>query len=42
MFIFEFQDAECVERLNETGELRRMLKPYKVYIEYKSNIKNGY
>lgn len=24
------QDAETVEKLNETGELRRILKPYKV------------
>ena len=24
------QGAEAVERLNESGELRRMLKPYKV------------
>uniref|UniRef100_A0A182KH66 Glutaredoxin domain-containing protein n=2 Tax=Cellia TaxID=44534 RepID=A0A182KH66_9DIPT len=22
-------DAECIERLNESGELRKMLKPYK-------------
>jgi hypothetical protein len=29
---FHLQDAECVERLNETGELRKMLKPYKVSI----------
>lgn len=25
-----FQDAETVERLNESGELRKILKPYKV------------
>lgn len=25
-----FQDVETIERLNETGELRRILKPYKV------------
>ncbi|XP_049547748.1 glutaredoxin domain-containing cysteine-rich protein CG31559-like [Anopheles darlingi] len=24
-----FGDAECIERLNENGELRKMLKPYK-------------
>lgn len=27
---FFFQDADTVERLNESGELRRMLKPYQV------------
>lgn len=25
-----FQDAEAVERLNESGELRSILKPFKV------------
>ncbi|EDS28311.1 conserved hypothetical protein [Culex quinquefasciatus] len=25
----EDTDAECIERLNESGELRKMLKPYK-------------
>lgn len=30
-FAFFFpQDADQVERLNESGELRQMLKPYKV------------
>ena len=28
--LFSLQGGEMVERLNETGELRRMLKPYKV------------
>lgn len=41
-----FQDAEVIERLNESGELRRILKPYKVItlniltvIHVKSSIK---
>lgn len=29
-FFSFFQDADTVERLNESGELRRMLKPYQV------------
>ncbi|KAJ3630743.1 hypothetical protein MTP99_011921 [Tenebrio molitor] len=29
MFDILFQDAETIERLNETGELRRILKPFK-------------
>jgi hypothetical protein len=32
MFRFEFQNAETIEKLNESGELRRILKPFKVSI----------
>ena len=28
--LFSFQDAEMIEKLNECGELRQILKPYKV------------
>lgn len=30
MFLFIVQDADQVERLNESGELRQLLKSYKV------------
>jgi hypothetical protein len=30
LFHFEFQNAETIEKLNESGELRRILKPFKV------------
>ncbi len=29
-FLLMFQDAEAIEKLNESGELRQILKPYKV------------
>lgn len=32
--LFRLQGAETVERLNETGQLRQMLKPYKVSYIY--------
>lgn len=34
------QDAETIERLNESGELRRILKPYKVSKSKKKNEMN--
>jgi len=30
LFLCMFQNAETVEKLNESGELRRILKPFKV------------
>jgi len=30
LFLSVFQNAETVEKLNESGELRRILKPFKV------------
>ncbi|KAK6637194.1 hypothetical protein RUM44_007608 [Polyplax serrata] len=32
-----FQDAETIERLNEMGELRTILKPYKCFFPILNN-----
>lgn len=36
VYLFLLQDAETIDRLNESGELRQILKPYKVSLSNSS------